>query len=57
MFLCLAEYIKKICCKHDLKLEEYPYIQDYQLKGVCRQGYKVSVTCNKCGYHKSYWKI
>lgn len=47
----LIEYIRSLFCLH-----EYKYDEDF-VKGVCKDGTRVSVTCTKCGYHKSYWKF
>lgn len=50
----LINYIRSCFCKHDLKFEEEWCERKSDLGDRC--GDKVSVTCKKCGYHKSYWK-
>jgi len=50
----LIEYIRSLFCKHDFEYEniEASSSSDFHF----REGVKVSRTCRKCGYHKSYWK-
>jgi hypothetical protein len=51
----LINYIRSCFCNHEWKFEEcrYQYSTDY---GSERNGIKVSATCEKCGWHRSYWK-
>lgn len=43
-------------CKHDWKHEEEFFQQYDGYGGITKQGNKVSATCRKCGWHRSYWK-
>jgi RNase P subunit RPR2 len=43
-------------CRHDFTYEEV-YAQNLGSNNdVIKQGDKVSRTCKKCGWHKTYWK-
>lgn len=52
----LIWYIKSCFCKHEFKYEE-AFVTTKAVYDGSRQGLVVSVTCSKCGYHKSYWKF
>jgi len=52
----LINYFKECFCNHDFNYEEKYYVEKSDFCGS-REGDKVSVTCKKCGYHKSYWKF
>lgn len=52
----IINYIRRMFCKHEFQYDEKHsthYIDDK----ITRQGTKVSRTCKKCGWHKSYWKF
>lgn len=52
----LINYIRSLFCKHEFEYGEH-YHTDYGFDGDWeRRGTKVSRTCKKCGWHKSYWK-
>lgn len=48
--------IKSAFCNHDWHYEEkFSKIVDSE-GDIYRQGEKVSATCKKCGWHRTYWK-
>lgn len=51
----LIHYIRSCFCKHEFFYDEHRIIEEilWEQKTI---GVKVSATCKKCGYHKSYWK-
>lgn len=50
----LINYLRSVFCKHEWKHEEiFAKINDEFGK---TEGPRVSATCEKCGWHKSYWK-
>lgn len=49
----LVWYVRSLFCKHDWDIEEQVCDKDLYYKNRIR----VSVTCNKCGWHRSYWKF
>lgn len=51
----IINYLRQCFCKHQWKLEE-KYISVRDLSGD-KNSEKVSATCEKCCYHKSYWKF
>lgn len=51
----LINWFKSLWCKHEFKYEEI-FFQKHGYTEILKQGIKVSRTCNKCGWHKSYWK-
>jgi RNase P subunit RPR2 len=51
----IANYFRQVFCKHDWLLEEGLATSSSEF-GKSKQGVKVSATCKKCGYHRSYWK-
>lgn len=58
----IIEYIRSCFCKHEFEYDERSYIiwgdGLFEPAGtVNRRGIKVSATCKKCRYHKSYWKF
>lgn len=53
-FICgIIEAIKDKQCVHELEFEETNIASDFSNIPV---NVSVSVTCKKCGYHKSYLK-
>lgn len=46
----IIQYIRSMLCKH-----EFDYYETYKIVDF-RNGVRVSRTCTKCGWHKSYWK-
>jgi hypothetical protein len=48
-------YLRQCFCKHELKIEEETVIIIGSIYGNY-DTLRVSQTCNKCGYHKSYNK-
>lgn len=54
----LIWYIKSCFCSHSFKYEESDYtIKNSHNQSIVKNGPVVSVTCTKCGYHKTYWKF
>jgi RNase P subunit RPR2 len=52
----IVNYFRSMFCNHKFIYEETWYRKlDYHHEPV-KQGNKVSRTCTKCGWHKSYWK-
>jgi len=51
----IISYIMQILCKHDFLYEEKwcKFNRTFRSK----EGTKISRTCKKCGYHKTYWKF
>lgn len=51
----IVNYLTSLFCKHDYNISEQWSIRDvgFQIK----EGYRVSMLCKKCGYHKSFWKF
>lgn len=49
-------YLRQCFCKHQF---EYAEAKATLNKGddYSKEGIKVSITCKKCGFHKSYWKF
>lgn len=54
----IINYLRSCFCKHDWEKEEI-IIDNYKDEwgGSKTNWPKVSATCKKCGYHKSYWKF
>ena len=60
----MINYIKMLFCNHkfifsEAKCEEYvwDYVDEFEsVKRLTRNGTRVSQTCEKCGFHRSYWK-
>ena len=52
----LINYLRECFCKHLWKREEE---EGVEVNGTfsTQVGTRVSATCEKCGYHKSYWKF
>jgi hypothetical protein len=51
----LINYFREMFCKHD-----FVYAEEFSSRKSefgNRNGVRVSATCKKCGYHKSYWKF
>jgi len=53
----LVNYLRSVFCKHDWEKENGSYQITSDSGHVRRSGMKVSATCKKCGWHKSYWKF
>jgi len=56
----LVWYIRSMFCKHIFSYSEMEHNSIYYTFSGSRRklcGPKVSATCTKCGYHKSYWKF
>ena len=53
----LIWYIRSWFCKHNFDYCERDYIVQNDFGQTIKNGPKVSATCTKCGYHKSYWKF
>lgn len=51
----LVNYIRQCFCQHEWKLEELP-ASVFEDRILVKRSVKVSATCQKCGYHRSYWK-
>lgn len=47
----LIWYLRSAFCKHEWEREEK------FANGAYKDDYRVSTTCNKCGWHRSYWKF
>lgn len=50
----LIWYIRSWFCKHDWEREERRFISDGEFRH--KEGVRVSATCKKCIWHRSYWK-
>jgi hypothetical protein len=50
----LINYFRESFCKHDFEREEGEAIVNTNMSKT--SGTRISATCKKCGYHKSYWK-
>ena len=46
----IIQYIRSMFCKH-----EFDYYETHKIVDL-KYGLRVSRTCTKCGWHKSYWK-
>lgn len=51
----IVNYIRRCFCTHDLVFES-KYCESTSEFGI-RKGERISVTCKKCGHHRSYWKF
>ena len=50
-------YLRSLFCKHEFEYEETIFDRyDDGWGGFKENVEKVSRTCKKCGWHKSYWK-
>lgn len=51
----LALYLRQCFCRHDFEREEafYRHRGEFQTKDSIR----ISLLCEKCGYHRSFWKF
>jgi hypothetical protein len=52
----IVNYFRQVFCKHEWEREECKTEWRDGL-GSHKKGLKVSATCVKCCYHKSYWKF
>jgi RNase P subunit RPR2 len=52
----LVNYLRQVFCAHDWLKEEDMYTMRYEGKVIDRNT-RVSLTCNKCGYHRKYMKF
>lgn len=52
----IINYFRQAFCAHEYEYAEVPYRVSDDF-GTRRDGIKVSATCTKCGYHRSYWKF
>ncbi|OGH75940.1 MAG: hypothetical protein A3A89_00370 [Candidatus Magasanikbacteria bacterium RIFCSPLOWO2_01_FULL_33_34] len=52
----LMNYLREVFCKHDWEREEVKATLKDTYTGDYKTDIRVSSTCKKCGYHKSYWK-
>lgn len=56
----LIWYIRSCFCKHAFNYDEREYKSNrYSPLGalIKCEGPMISATCDKCGYHKAYWKF
>ncbi len=55
----LVNYIRSVFCKHDWEREDFIFRVTRNILGdeSGREGARVSATCKKCGWHRSYWKV
>lgn len=51
----IIEYLRSCFCKHDFIYAEQWY--EEKSDWGTKESIRVSRTCTKCGYHKSYWKF
>ena len=51
----LAWKVRTMFCKHEWECEERDFVS-IRGSGGRREGPRVSATCAKCGWHRSYWK-
>lgn len=53
----IINHIRSWFCAHEFTFDE----TDYKTRGpfgmILRDDVRVSRTCKKCGWHKSYWKF
>lgn len=54
--LWIIEYIKMMTCHHDFVYDEGK-LEKTASDGSTQSGLRFSMTCKKCGYHKSGWKF
>jgi len=52
----LINYIRSCFCKHEWEKEE-KVCNVRQYGAILGQEFRVSITCKKCGWHKSYSKF
>jgi hypothetical protein len=53
----LSMYLQQVFCKHKLVTEETFCTKSDPSIGSTREGPKISILCDRCGYHKSFWKF
>ena len=51
----LINYLRQAFCKHDWNVEE-DVVSVTSYFETTKNGTKVYMRCNKCGYHKNHWK-
>ncbi len=53
-----VDYIRRCFCGHEFKFEEihYELFSENHVR-LIKSGPRIARTCNKCGWHKSYWKF
>lgn len=49
-----ANYIRQAFCKHEWVFSEFFF--EWETEFRTRNGDKVYMRCNKCGYHQIHWK-
>lgn len=52
----IINYIRQVFCAHDFKFEEGWMQSRGEFGKIVKSCKKISRTCQKCGWHKSYWK-
>ena len=53
----IVNYLRSMFCDHCFQYEEtWKTEQDYTGETL-KRGTRVSRTCSKCGWHKTYWKF
>lgn len=50
----LIWYIRSLFCSHEFEREQMMAKTTTEIRTI--QGFRVSATCKKCGWHRSYWK-
>lgn len=54
----IVVWFRQIFCNHEWAFEEHRCVErNAYTSAIEREGIKVSKTCKKCSYHKSYWKF
>lgn len=53
----IINYLRSLWCTHEFEYDEIHYQTFGYNDEIIKQGMKVSRTCKKCGWHKSYWKF
>lgn len=49
-------WLNSLFCDHIWSYEEVIFSIRDEFGDITRSGPKVSATCDKCGWHRSYWK-
>lgn len=52
----LVNYFRQVFCKHAWNFEECT-TREFLEGRLIRTGQRVTATCQKCAYYKSYWKF
>jgi RNase P subunit RPR2 len=50
-------YLRSVFCSHSWRHEELRFKIRNEYNEIVVDGPKVSATCDKCGWHRTYWKF